>query len=401
MVRVAAQGQNPGLPAALANNPALAQAAQQALSGGVGGPGTSSLGTGTTSYAAIQNFLIGSSLDTTGRYGLTGQPDYTGPKPAWLNIPEDAYRALQGSNNYDPWYGVLSNAGDDRVYMGPKTIKETHTTTVPAREMRAGEGAADSSTGNAEADLGYSMLFGGDGNATAGAPPRTVRNVHEIHTDGTMTVQQAVNAPFGWSSQQVADTIKKMNKSGFNVKSFDQMTQVWSSLVQRASAMYAYSEGHNKVTPMDVLSMYGKEAVKAGLIDASGNPISRLAGTTHTTTSTSVSDITQGDAWNALQNTLSSLLGRDPSTREVRDFAYRMNSLAAKDPSISKTITTYDKHGNASTHTTSHGGFDANDLAHAAYDEAQSDPNYAEHQAATTYYNAAISALGAIGQVSG
>jgi hypothetical protein len=117
-----------------------------------------------------------------------------------------------------------------------------------------------------------------------------------------------------------------------------------------------------------------------------------------TTTQRSVSEITEGEAWSSLQQTLSAMLGRDPSDEEVRQFTYKMNGLAAQNPAISKTITKY-KDGEAvssSTHTS--GGFSAGDVAQSAYEKAQDNPEYGEYQAATTYFNAAMSALGAIGQ---
>ena len=383
----------PGLPAALANNPALAKAALQAVSGNSVAAGPSIGNGGTTSYSSIVNALIGTSLDVTGRYGLTGQPDYTGGKPAWLQIPPTAYHALMGSNNYDPWYGVISSNADDRVYLGPTTVtKRRHKpVTEPTGPfmMPASAGGADT--------LGPGSSLHRD------MPHGTQRTeTKQVHTDSTVTVQQAMNLPMGWSDKQVADTITKMQKAGFsNVKTFDQMMGVWGQLVQRASGMYAYSEGQNKVTPWDVLSMYGKEAVKTGLVDKNGQAISPLAGTTHTSTTKTVSDVTQGDAWNALQQTLSQLLGRDPSQQEIRDFAYRMNSLAAKNPTVTKSVTTYNNQGDPNTTSSTHGGFSSSDVAEAAYNQAQNDPNYAEHQAATLYYNAAVSGLGAIGQVGG
>ena len=91
------------------------------------------------------------------------------------------------------------------------------------------------------------------------------------------------------------------------------------------------------------------------------------------------------------------MLGRDPTDQEMRDFTYRMNQLAARNPSISKTITSY-KNGEAvSQNTHTNPGFTAADMAQKAYDTAQSNPDYAEYQSATTYFNAALSALGPIG----
>ena len=380
----------PGLPPALANNPALAAQAQQVISGSYGQPTGIGNG-GTTSSSAIMNALIGTSLDVTGRYGLTGQPNYSGPKPAWLQLPPGMYQALQSTNNYDPWFGVISDNGDDRVYMGGAHVTKKKQTREPAGPFMM------------PAEAGGANTVGPATPTHTDMPDQGVNRTetNQIATDGTLTIQQAVNLPYGWDSKKVAETIKKMNKAGLNVSGFDDMVNVWGNLVARASMMYAYSEGQNKVTPWDVLSMYGKEGVAAGLIGKDGSQISPLAGTTHTSITKTVSDITQGDAWSALQGTLSQLLGRDPTDRETRDFAYRMNSLAAKNPTISKSVTHYDQNGDPTTNTSTKGGFSAQDMAQSAYEQAQQDPNYAEYQSATTYYNAALQALSAIGQVAG
>src|SRR5690348_14831462 len=199
-----------------------------------------------TSTASMESLLLGTSADVTGRYGMTGQPNYYGPMPTWLaatGMDPMKYIQAVSSNNYDPWYVVITNNGDDRVYMGREEITKSRTKTenVGPFMYRPGQSEED--------------------------PYGTTRTVSKTgHTDSTLTVQQAMNAPLGWSEKKVAETIKKMNKAGFKVNSFDQMSQVWGQMVQRASAMYAYSEGQNKVTPWDVLTMYGKEAIAAGTI---------------------------------------------------------------------------------------------------------------------------------------
>jgi hypothetical protein len=77
-----------------------------------------------------------------------------------------------------------------------------------------------------------------------------------------------------------------------------------------------------------------------------------------------------------------------------------MGQLAARNPAISKTISTY-KDGRLTNSTTREvdSGFTADDMMKNAYDNAQADPEYGAFQAASTYYNAAVSALGAIGDV--
>lgn len=116
------------------------------------------------------------------------------------------------------------------------------------------------------------------------------------------------------------------------------------------------------------------------------------------TTAKSVDEITEGEAWYSLQRTLSTMLGRDPSDQEVRNFTYRLNGLAAANPSISKTITRYKDGEAVSSSTKTSGGYGEADIAQEAYERAQNDDGYAEYQSATTYFNAAMSALGAIGQ---
>lgn len=118
------------------------------------------------------------------------------------------------------------------------------------------------------------------------------------------------------------------------------------------------------------------------------------------TVSRSVSDVSEGEAWYTLQRTLSTMLGRDPNDQEVRNFAYRMNGLAAQNPSISKTITHYKDGEAVSSTTNTSGGFGEADIAQEAYDTAQNDDDYAEFQAASVYFDALQSAIQPIGQTS-
>lgn len=117
-----------------------------------------------------------------------------------------------------------------------------------------------------------------------------------------------------------------------------------------------------------------------------------------TQVSRNVTDITEGQAWASIQNTLSQMLGRDPSDQELRDFTYRMNRMAADNPSISRTITVYKNGGDiASSRTHTDPGFTMDDVAQEAYDQAQNEPDYAEYHGASYLFNAAMSALGPLG----
>ena len=204
-----------------------------------------------------------------------------------------------------------------------------------------------------------------------------------------ITVTQALNLPYTWDADEVKDAMAKMRAAGMDVNTFDDLVKSWGGLVDRAATTLAMSKGEKKLTPWDVLDLYKKEAEDSGLLD-------KLNGS-RTTVSRSVEDVDEGQAWATLKSATSELLGYDPSDQDVRDFTYKMGQLAARNPNITKTITSY-QNGEATgqtSHTTP--GFTAADMEKAAYDEALNDPGHAEYASASTYFNAAISALGPIG----
>jgi hypothetical protein len=207
-------------------------------------------------------------------------------------------------------------------------------------------------------------------------------------TDKITTVDAANNLPYLWSQEKDKEVIAQMNAMGFDVHTFDDMVKLWQAGVDRASKTYLASDGSNKMTPWDALELYGKDASASGSSGFTGSK---------SMVSRSVSDISEGQAWSVLQSNLSNMLGRDPSDEEVRDFTYRMGQLAAKNPSITKTIARYKNGDEVSESSHTKPGFTTADIQRASYDDAQADPDYGAFQAASTYFNAALSALGPIG----
>lgn len=327
------------------------------------------------SLADIEQLLAG-----LGRSSQTTAP-YVGSMPSWVPQPVRKY-VRQGV--LDPYVGTGQNPGSWRVYMGRAPARDVarHRPTPPA----GGGGYPGAGVASG----------GGYPGANANSVPSTTR--HKAAHDKTVTIQQAANEPYLWDSNQVASAIKKFQAAGVaGVTDFDTLTKAWGGLVQRAGSMYSLSSGKRKVTPWDVLDLYKTEQEKAGITPAPLGPGDPGFNGSVSHVTRTVSTISKGDAWTALQQTLSHMLGRDPSDQELRDFTYRMNSLASSDPSITKTIEKYKNGQVASTTNHTNAGFDSNDIAQQAYNKAQSDPDHAEFQAATTYYNAALSALGPIG----
>jgi hypothetical protein len=235
-------------------------------------------------------------------------------------------------------------------------------------------------------------------NPTQFDTPQGLREGNDATAAGELTkaqtVTRALNQPYLWDEEELDSAMKRMQDAGLDVKSFDDVNSVWESLVERAAKTFTISEGEKKVTPWDVLDLIEREDEVAN-----GSAIDD-ENFTHTSTSKSIQDISEGEAWATLQSNLSRMLGRDPSDQEVRDFTHRMNGLAARNPSISRTVSTY-KDGRLSNSTTREvdSGFTADDMAMTSYEDAQANPEYGAFQAATTYYNSAVSALGAIGDV--
>lgn len=309
---------------------------------------------------SLTEALLGSAMDVTGRHGVTGR-DFRGVLPPWAsNLPT----TTTSDPDFDPYFGVVSQQGDERVYMGGERTTVTRPT----------------STGNK-----FSVELG-----DAPAPEPGVVTTTE-KSDKTLTALQATNLPYTWDEGEVVDAMKKMQSAGLLTGSatFDDLVQAWGGLVNRAAMTYSMTEGKRKITPWDVLDLYKSEAQASG----TWKDPNRSETQVHRT----INEIDEGEAWNAIQSNLSQMLGRDPSDQETRDFTYKMGRLAASNPTISKTVTQY-KNGDAVSATThSKPGFTAADMAHEAYDAAQAEPDYAEYRAAGYLFNALQSALGPIG----
>lgn len=278
---------------------------------------------------------------------------YRSPLPPWA-------QGMRLNVVSEDQYGQVYEAGEGLVYLD--TAKSDRTYSTPANKFAAENGGRVDET------------------TVPGGGPRQ---------DYALTVTQAVNLPYTWDREEVADAMERMRAAGIQVGSFDELNSVWGSLVDRAAQTYALTDGERKLTPWDVLDLYKSEAQSSGtFVDPNR---------TETQIHKSITDISEGQAWSITQSTLQQMLGRDPSDQELRDYAYRMQRMAATNPTITKTITQYKDGEVASTTSKTDAGFTQDDAAMEAYDMAQNDPDYAEYKAASFYFNSLLSALGPIG----
>jgi len=114
-------------------------------------------------------------------------------------------------------------------------------------------------------------------------------------------------------------------------------------------------------------------------------------------TQRTIYELDSTDAKQMMTQAMQQYLGRDPTKEEIADFRNAINTEAEDDPSVTRSTTKYRKGGLRSTTTREvlDSGFDENDAAQAAIDEAKESPGYGEYQAVSTYFPVVESLLNA------
>jgi hypothetical protein len=201
-------------------------------------------------------------------------------------------------------------------------------------------------------------------------------------------------AILGRNPQRVLAAIRA---AGIPVSSMDDVQNIWIDAMNESARLYAKGK---YVNPWDALKRLGRQGEKAGM-PGYGQPFTGSKTTTSTNTGTQVNLASPGEAERLLNETLRNELGREATAAEVRQFRGALNSKARKDPSTSTsrnvTTTNYVKGESTGSNTTSTStsdpGFSGADQVQFAEDEARAEDGWAEYQAATTYYDAFLSAI--------
>lgn len=152
---------------------------------------------------------------------------------------------------------------------------------------------------------------------------------------------------------------------------YSDLEKMWQDAVDQAARIYSDTNGSRKVTPWQIAGL----SAQLGGVGASG------AAGGGSQTSTTIA--TKTEARDLLAQTYQQEVGRDPDEKELAAFRKALNAAERSNP----TKTTTDAKGN----TVSTGGVDEQQMAE---DFAMQNPEYAETQAATTYFNALQRALG-------
>lgn len=174
------------------------------------------------------------------------------------------------------------------------------------------------------------------------------------------------------------------NAAGLNVESFDDISKLWTSVLQQAAN--TYSRTKQKVTPWALISLRGKYV----------GPDGRMQD--QVTTSTTVDEMDPAAARATLENAAQQMLGRAPTEHELQDFIAKAQQIAKANPQVTTTRSKVGFDGNVqqgTQQTVSRGGADVvkAKAEQAAKDQAMQSDDYGAYQAAGTYFPLLFDAL--------
>lgn len=199
-------------------------------------------------------------------------------------------------------------------------------------------------------------------------------------TRQVIAVQDALDLPWSWSDARWAKEMERASKvAGEPIQTRKDYLDIWGQAVSWANAA---QRAGKPITPFQAMNLMARET--AAVIKA-GNR-------THTSTTTSVDTITDGQAWSTLTSAVKDAIGRAPTTSELHRFIGKAKDIAASNPRVTTTTSSEDTKGNSRSTSTSKGGVTGDDLALAAHNMAAT-PEAAAYQAATTYMGALMSVL--------
>lgn len=217
-----------------------------------------------------------------------------------------------------------------------------------------------------------------------------------------VSATDAANQYFNWTQKQRDDFRAKGLLSGMLTQGAGDLEaySLWENLVKQ-SALYG-AQG-KEVGPLDILTGYVKGNSKGGWVksgDFEINPATgekRYVGPKFKTTTQTSTDLTDPATARAIATAVfQDLLGRDPGQGEISAYASALAASERANPSTMTTTTQYDETtGDAvgSSSTTS-GGMTAQGRQQLAADAIKQNPEYGAVQAATTYMDALLGAVG-------
>ena len=225
-------------------------------------------------------------------------------------------------------------------------------------------------------------------------------------TDGPNTAS-AMAAVASLSPENTARLQIKLAKAGLISKSSVVQVGVFDDVTESAYREVLGIANRYGMSDTDALAMlesqpslaaedlagakFGKDGSLKGLGRDEGPKYETKGSRTDTTTQ----KFTRLDAESAADAAFQEALGEDASPKQIAALRKALNAYAKANPTVSTTDSTYDEDTGRelSSSTTTSGGITAAGAQTIAQNMARSAPQYAEVQAATTYWNALEQAL--------
>lgn len=225
---------------------------------------------------------------------------------------------------------------------------------------------------------------------TPGQPGSTTAAEHRMDMgEGTqhMSVDAATAAFWGWSDAQQKALAKKAWYLGL-IASPDDIEgafQAWKYAVGRAGD---YAQAGRQMDPSDAMDLLAAGSPAA----QQQRDVNGRAGQTVTQKQRQINLTDPVQARSLIEQAFQQSMGRDPTDAEYRTLLASLHSQQQANPTVTQTTQKYDNQGNPlpdSTSTTS-GGIDPSAFVQQA---AQNDPEAAQYQAGTFYFNTLMKAL--------
>lgn len=201
------------------------------------------------------------------------------------------------------------------------------------------------------------------------------------------TLSEAQQMWYSWDQADRLKWTKRAFSLGYLTSPLDVQgaQQLWMNSVNES---VKYFGAGKQVSPWDVLDINaGSNAdalKKRGQVNKDGS-------ITSTNSSINLSDRASVEALSS--QVLQQALGRDPTQAEINTYYNTIRGQEKAHP----TVTTSTTSASGQTSSTTSGGFTQTDAAQMLQDRLKNDPEHAKYQAGTTYFQAAMGALGAIG----
>lgn len=218
---------------------------------------------------------------------------------------------------------------------------------------------------------------------------RTQRTGVQLYGEDVRAVTDVQGMVYAWYGTNQFDAWGKyLTDLGLvdpeDAASIEVLDSVWQDAVVLAANLYTQGK---KITPWQAA------ALLKGANSRNGSRYGAGFSGTKRSRSTSV-DLTDPATAKALINdTLANALGRAATEEEVRAFTSVINTAERANPTVTETVTTYNRGEAVSQSSTRSGGITDAGRRQMTLDQATTLPEYGAFQAAATYYNALLGAL--------